>query len=580
MQLAGLDIAVVVGYLALLAFVAWRLGPGVRSSSSSGEPTLKPAVAVSEETGQAQTDNEARQYFLANGRMPWWAAACSFVVTAMTAASILGLPQAGYQANLVDLMTNLSALIALAVIMWAIVPKVLAAGHVTVYGLLDHRFGPQLRPWAAWWFVIGRCLASGARLYIAALAFSLVFMGEASLSVMTAAMSCLVLIAIAIALRGGMKAVIGTDVMQTGLFIIMPLMIAWSLWQQFDPAVTVSDMVQALDQRPSGSAFTLMNDWWGSRLENYSFIALLLAWPWLYVGAYGTDQDLAQRMLSTGSSRAAFCSLLGGVIFGVLISLPLIGIGMMLWLGYHQPDMLIAESSLWQSHAQVQATGEIVQLTGDKIFIHYLVHQAPEGLVGLLLAGVAAAAVTSLTSEVNALASVLHQDCLQGCRKGSRHNQSSGTYIIQRRTSWLGPRCLVLMSAGGLILAALLCAYWHTHGHEDLRLIPFALKMMIFAYAGLVAVFLATALPGQRHHVAGIAALLTGLALTIGGELWWSDQLGFIWRFTLAVASRDFGRTYSSVYSKSSSQNENTADSGTSIMTTVQFASVINFCRW
>ena len=120
MHLAALDFAALLGYLVLLGLVAWRMG---RASS------------------------EANDYFLAGGRIPWWAAACSFVATAMTAASVFGLPQAGYASNFVDIGANIAALVAVVFIIGGIVPRVLSAGQVTVYRMLDQRFfdpGPTM----------------------------------------------------------------------------------------------------------------------------------------------------------------------------------------------------------------------------------------------------------------------------------------------------------------------------------------------------------------------------------------------------------------------------------------------------
>ena len=217
-----------------------------------------------------------------------------------------------------------------------------------------------------------------------------------------------------------------------------------------------------------------------------------MAWPWLYFAVYGTDQDLAQRMLSTGSKWAACRSLLGGIGLGVIISLVLAALGMLLWLYYQRPEMLAAGNANLAE-----------DLPASKILLHYLIHDAPAGLAGLLIAALAAAAVSSLTSEMNALAAVLRQDCL-----GERG----------------APRLLVLLSAGALLVCGLLCVSWH--GREGLRLIPFAMKMMTLAYGGLVGVFVAALIPGRRSALAGHLALIGGVLMIVGGEFMWRS-VGF-----------------------------------------------------
>ena len=94
------------------------------------------------------------------------------------------------------------------------------------------------------------------------------------------------------------------------------------------------------------------------------------------------------------------------------------------------------------------------------------------------------------------------------------------------------PRKLVLICAGGLLFCGLFCVLWH--GHEGLRLIPFAMKMMTIAYGGLVGVFIAALLPGKRSGLAGLLALAAGVLMILSGEFFWIEQLGFIWRFALA----------------------------------------------
>ena len=287
MQLAALDFLALLGYILLLALVAWRMG---------------------------RAGGEAKDYFWPGARFPGGPPPAVWA-TAMTAASVLGLPQAGYAGNLVDIGANIAALIAVVLIIGGVVPRVLQAGQVTVYRMLDQRYSVLVRQCSAWFFMAGRSLASGARLYIAGMALAWIFAGSDAGWVMALGMAALVGMGLLLASWGGIKSVIATDVLQAGIFMLVPAIILYALWSSTQ--VDTSVMIEALHMREGGSAFNWFNGALGKQgeefswsvlfSENYSFLAILIAWPWLYFAVYGTDQDLAQRMLSTGSNglRAA-----------------------------------------------------------------------------------------------------------------------------------------------------------------------------------------------------------------------------------------------------------------------------------
>ena len=124
----------------------------------------------------------------------------------------------------------------------------------------------------------------------------------------------LIIVGLLLASWGGIKSVIATDVLQAGIFMIVPV-ILWSLWSSMQ--VDTSVMIAALEQREGGSAFQWFNgilghqetttdgfSWSTFLTENYSFgdpdrVAMA------YFAVYGTDQDLAQRMLGSKWSHAA-----------------------------------------------------------------------------------------------------------------------------------------------------------------------------------------------------------------------------------------------------------------------------------
>ncbi len=114
--------------------------------------------------------NSSRDFFLAGKQMPMWVVAISILATSQSAATFLGGPDQGYRGNLTYLATNIGAFIAAMIVARWLIPLFYARNASTVYQLLQQRFGEGLKQRAGCVYLFGRLFASGARLYIAAIA--------------------------------------------------------------------------------------------------------------------------------------------------------------------------------------------------------------------------------------------------------------------------------------------------------------------------------------------------------------------------------------------------------------------------
>src|SRR5882757_4357955 len=137
-----IDYAVVLGYFALMIFIGHAV---------------------------ARRKTDAQGYFLAQRSMPIWAVALSTVATSLSIATFTGGPQASFDGDLTYLSMNIGAFIAVFIAAFLFIPKFSRAGPVTIYGYIDQRFGETARIAVSCMFLIGRLLASGARLFIAAI---------------------------------------------------------------------------------------------------------------------------------------------------------------------------------------------------------------------------------------------------------------------------------------------------------------------------------------------------------------------------------------------------------------------------
>jgi SSS family solute:Na+ symporter len=143
----GYDWAVLGAYVALLALAAWW------STAQSGK---------------------ADDYFLAGHHAPAWLVAVSALSTMQSAATFLGAPDNSYRGDWSYLTSNFAAIIAAVFVARLLIPRYYALGVTTVYELLEIRFDRTARRAAAGMYLVGRMLASGARLYLAAIAVSMI----------------------------------------------------------------------------------------------------------------------------------------------------------------------------------------------------------------------------------------------------------------------------------------------------------------------------------------------------------------------------------------------------------------------
>ncbi len=413
--------------------------------------------------------------------LPTWAVLFSMVATELSAATFIGVPHAAYVGTWSYLQFAFGALAGKLVLGCWVIPLYHRLGTVTVYGFLEDRFGQGARRAAALAFVAGRVLASGVRLFIAALAFAVV----TGLDIDIAILLCGV-VAGTYTLVGGIRAVIWTDVLQGCVFVAAALVLFAVLathpqaglgeitsWAQREGRMQIfsfSPVLSIGDARP--------------------FFVGLIGGFFLTLATHGTDHDMVQRLLTTRTGKAGGRALIGSA----LLNFPLTALFLFLGTGiafFYQvpPTYDIADSA------------RILPLFG--------MHELPVGARGLLFAGLFAAAMSSFDSAVCAIASTWSVDVLPAARDDA---------ALVRRMRRASFAC-----CAALLIAALGIARYHAvlagaEAAATLSLVDLALSAMTILYGGLLGIF-ALALLSQRRGsersaIAGLAAGgLVGLLL-------------------------------------------------------------------
>jgi Na+/proline symporter len=479
-----LDWAVVAAYLALMAGIgAWA----------------------------ARRKTDAAGYFLAERQMPTWAVALSVVATSLSVATFNGAPQEAFIGDLTYLSLNLGGFLAVLVVATLFIPRFYKAGTLTIYGYIDQRYGETARIAVSCMFLIGRLLASGARLFIAAIPLCLLLFHtfEPTTHQLIAAIVLIGAIGTGYTIAGGIRAVIWTDAVQivivagtAGLSVL--LLLHWI-------PLPIGDVLRILREPVSAtghSKLRLLDTSWSSGGE-YTLWTALIGATFLNTAAYGVDHDLAQRMLTARSAWRGGLSLLAAQCISVCVVSLFLCVGLLLYIFYRRPDVMGAS-----------APGDAIRST-MAVYPQFLLAHMPTGLAGLAIAGMFAAAQGSLDSAINAMASSAVSDLYWPIRRRMG-------YVENEKGPSSTPRLAVAITGLVLIGFAVISAVRYDPTQRR-SLLNFALGVMSFAYTGMLGVFL-TALLTRRGNTASVPlALLTGVLVTTmlqdGIYQWWTKIL-------------------------------------------------------
>lgn len=473
--------------------------------------------------------DDTNDYFLAHRRIPMWAAATSLMATALSAATFIGAPEMTYRGDFTYLSFYIGVVVAILVIARFFIPVFYRLNVATVYELLSRRFGQPARSASSATFMVGRALSSGARVFMASLPLALIVFGTDNPAALHAAIIAMTIVGIGYTLVGGIASVIWADVIQAVVFVFAAAAAIWLLLDRI-PA----DLPQIVDTLAQPDAdghskltalkFGLNLDKPGygfSLADSYTLLTALTGFVLLNLAAYGTDHDMVQRLLTCRDARRGS----GSALMGVLITIPVVAmflvIGSLLYLFYHPPA---AWGAATPAH-DVEAS--------RKVFLSFIIHEVPAGLSGLMIAGLFAAGLSSLNSALNAMSSTFVNDFYRRWSpdRGEAH------YLYVGRIG---------VAAWGVVLCAFACLCVHWQRGSGQTLIDFALNVMVFAYAGLAAVFITAIFTSRGNNASVIAALVTGVAATAAMQPWawkrwapegWGDvTIAFPWQMLFATS--------------------------------------------
>jgi SSS family solute:Na+ symporter len=351
----------------------------------------------------ARKQETTRDYFLGDRTVPWWAIAASIVATETSTITFISVPGIAYAAggNFQFLQLVFGYMVGRVVISLLFIPSYFRGELLTVYQLLDRRFGGRIKMLAASLFVVMRNVADGIRLLLTAFVLAAVYIafqpGADAGTLVVLSVILLGVVMIIFTYFGGMEAVIWIEVVQLGIYIAGAVAAAVVLINSTSGGLTTA--MAAGHQFNKFSIFDFTLDF----TKTFTFWAGLIGGCFLTMSTHGTDQYLVQRYLCTDRPRRAAAALLtsGAIVLAQFIGFLFIGV--LLFAFYHPYTdaaygQLAAGTSTLPAGASFQAVG------GDRVFPDFITQHLPSGLSGLVVAAIFAAAMSSSLNSIAATA--------------------------------------------------------------------------------------------------------------------------------------------------------------------------------
>ena len=471
-------------------------------------------------------EGSLHEFALGGRRVPWWAVMASIIAAETSAATFLGAPGEGYESKSLAYVQLIIGLIIGRVLVGYVFLKPYFDYKVyTVYDYLGIRFGPLSKNYVSALFLFMRTLASGTRMFVPSLVMVLAWqlftsggenIGYVAVTNVWYYVIAIVLITALTCLYtavGGIKAVIWTDVIQATLMFGSALVAiatllyhiggdSWNLLNGFRalgetvPQMTTSKGYfltgfepEAIEKYQAANKVAQMTPWHYVLMvlaSPYTLFSAIIASTLGNMAAFGTDQDMVQRMLAAETYRKARRSLITAAFMDLPIAAAFTFIGILLFVYYTQDPTFKPAANA-------------------DVFGSYILNVMPVGIRGLVLAGVFATAMGSLSAALNALATSATNDWyIPYC---ARHRDGRHHVAAAR---WFTALFALLM-----ILIASAFAYAKVTD-PGVRIIPVVLGIAGIVLGPMLGVFLLGMLTRRRGSDRGnMIAVSAGLAATV-----------------------------------------------------------------
>ena len=440
-----------------------------------------------------RTAKTTEDYFLANRSIPWLVTLASFVATCISAVTFIGTTAEGYSSDYRYLLSNPGDILATVFIAMVFLPHFQKLRVTSIYQAVGERFGPSARTTCSAYFLLTRSLASTVRIVAIAKVLEVVTGGSLSYQ------QCVMIVVggiLTYTTIGGGRAIAWTDLMQCILLVTGAVSALVYI------AVTVPGGIPAIYDAgrtaltADGTVYNKFNFTEMYRAENLGLLLLMTVWGFFNSSAaYGTDQDMVQRLLACNDPRKARWSLMIWGLAGIPIAFTFLSIGVGLY-----------------AYARVHPELIAGMTDNDHIFPRFILGVMPHGLRGLLLAAVASAAMGSADSALASLSTSFTMDFYKPFWSKGR---SESDVVRISRFAFVGFGLFFMVIA--LALKSMDNLLW------------LAFRIIAFTYGPLLGIFIVTIMTDWKlsaRKVLGLMLTPTVLTFSLAMLAWYQSTHG------------------------------------------------------
>jgi SSS family transporter len=411
----------------------------------------------------------AGDYFLGARDLPTFAILFSIVATETSALTVISVPTIGARGDLTFIQLAFGYLIGrIGVAAW-LLPGYFEGTQETAYQRLERRFGVRSRRVVSIVFLITRFLGDGVRIFAGAIPLALL----TGWSIPTAIVA-MGIVTLVYTWFGGLKAVVWADVVQLAIYVAGGVVALWIAWNM------AGGMSHSLALSAAAGKLRLL-DLHVNLTDTYTLIGGIIGGALLSAASHGTDHLIVQRLLATRSLRSAQRALVGSGVVVILQFLLFLLVGSAIWAAGLAPD----------------------NVQGDTIFPRFIIEHLPSGLAGLVVAGILAAAMSTISSSINALASSVTHDLYAGIT-----GRTDPAHLLKVGRAF--------SAAWGLALVGAALFFFYFASGTDTPVVVLALSIASITYGALLGTYI---LAGRWPQAAGEdairAVVVTVLAMLI-----------------------------------------------------------------
>lgn len=406
---------------------------------------------------QSFFNRTAADYFLGSRRVPWFAAMFSIVATETSVLTFISVPGLAYRDDWFFLQLALGYILGRILVSILLLPRYFESGISSIYEVVGERFGSGMQKSASAVFLVTRILADGVRFLATGVVVHIVTGWPLWIAV------CVIGgVTLLYSLLGGIRTIVWVDSFQFVLYLAGALVSIIYLFHHIQP--------------DAWDAFRQLVDAGKTRIFHFDGIFLfdvrmapgaILGGMVLSLASHGVDHMMVQRALACRNLKSAQRAMIGSGIFVFVQFLLFLFVGSLIYIYFKGAAM-----------------------ETDREFATFIVRELPVGLKGLLLAGVLGAAMSTLSSSINSLASSFMTDW------------------------WKNRATLRVSQAASLVFAVVVTSVALFFDESDRAVVMVGLEIASFTYGGLLGLFL-LARRKKKYHAASLVAGFAGSVLTV-----------------------------------------------------------------